>query len=310
MLKSIVALFVLNSQICHILVASFTRLSSPLNMKGDASCRTSNGVRINGKQIIFIRHGCTNMNEYLSQEGCRWGDSNFTDVFSDDQMDFYRDTTLSSLGVKQAELLCKTLSSENWRTVLENVELVVVSPLTRALQTLEIGFAPLISRAVLNNKSLKQKDEVDSSSSKLSSEVSFLAHPLAAERCYLVSDLGSETTKLSKNFPFVDFSSEFEGKVDMWWFSPDEETSNYNEWRPSGQGQIYACPGEPDIIFNNRMVKLYDWLDSRPEQTISLVCHWGVLQWFTGRDFQNCEVEKIHFDELNREGFMKRDEEA
>lgn len=38
------------------------------------------------------------------------------------------------------------------------------------------------------------------------------------------------------------------------------------------------------------MVKLVGWLRERPEQSIALVCHWGVLNWLSGgRSFENAE---------------------
>ena len=61
------------------------------------------------------------------------------------------------------------------------------------------------------------------------------------------------------------------------------------EWRPYGQGQKYACEGEPDIIFNQRMMNLYKWIQNRNESNICLVCHWGVIRWFVGCEFENCE---------------------
>lgn len=42
------------------------------------------------------------------------------------------------------------------------------------------------------------------------------------------------------------------------------------------------------------MLKLVEWLRARPEQTIALVCHWGVLNWLTGgRSFENAEFGVI-----------------
>lgn len=48
------------------------------------------------KRIVLIRHGCTYMNEYLSIPGSRWGDPNFTDVFTDpEDIAKYRDSYTS-----------------------------------------------------------------------------------------------------------------------------------------------------------------------------------------------------------------------
>ena len=121
------------------------------------------------------------------------------------------------------------------------------------------------------------------------------------EGVYLISDLGSTRGELKKAFPIVDFDSEFKDDVDNWWFTSgkDDDTEvTTPEWRPHDEGQTYACPGEPEEDFNKRMEKLYDWLSSRKEDTVALVCHWGVLDWLTGRDFENCEMQVVDFDIL------------
>lgn len=42
-------------------------------------------------------------------------------------------------------------------------------------------------------------------------------------------------------------------------------------------------------VFNARVSKLYDWLAARPESTIAVVAHWGLLHQLTGGvDFANC----------------------
>ena len=57
-------------------------------------------------------------------------------------------------------------------------------------------------------------------------------------------------------------------------------------------------------------MSLYDWLAQRPESTIALICHWGVLEWLTGYDFDNCEMRVIDFaDDMKRTGFMISDDE-
>jgi len=56
-------------------------------------------ARTRGKRIVLIRHGCTYMNEYLSQEGCRWGDAGFTDHFEEpDRTEMYQDSRLHRWG--------------------------------------------------------------------------------------------------------------------------------------------------------------------------------------------------------------------
>ena len=268
-----------------------------------------NEIPKDSKRLVLIRHGCTHMNEYLSKPGSRWGDAGFTDVFPQDD-GLYRDSPLSDKGTKQAQRL-KTYfeSSELGKELIGNIELVAVSPMKRALQTAEIGVLPHLS------------DSND--------RIPIVALPLASERLYLVSDLGSSTSYLSERFPFADFTQEFNGFEEEWWFTVKEGQSKdpsfkkssvhsfnyihkdeYVEWRPKDEGQEYACLGEPDEAFQERMVALYRWLEEREERVICLVCHWGVLDWLVGAQFENCEVRDVSFHEIRshvtKSGLLKR----
>ncbi len=283
----------------------------------------------NEKRIIFVRHGRTYMNEYLSQPGCRWGDAGFIDIGLSDEL--YRDSPLSPKGMEQAKDLCQriTLSLMNENSVnddmggnrdefyndndsivnFKDVDLVVVSPLTRSLQTFEYG--------------LKKHCIIMDENSKGGKQLPVIATPLASERVYLISDLGLPVNELKIKFPYADFTSEFDKFEEKWWFTvnsssisscdsvnnkddDDEliypfnsmESSKYVEWRPNSEGQTYACYGEPDDQFNQRMIALYEWLDSRQERNVCMVSHWGVLEYLTGMDFDNCQVKEISFEQI------------
>ena len=261
------------------------------------------------KRIVIIRHGCTYMNEYLSTPGSRWGDAGFTDIFEDPaQLDLFRDSPLSDRGIHQAKRLGARLGhlmeddpplSEMDlgldQNVIREIDLIACSPLTRALQTTELSLVPHLE---------KNDDGCP--------KVPIVALPLASERVYLISDEGQSTDQLAKQFPCVNFQSDIEdSNKDCWWFTYDGESDEpYTEWRPNGEGQTYACKGEPEADFNTRMAKLYDWLESCKESTIALVCHWGVIDWLTGEDFENCEMKIVPFESMKRTGFMLSDEEA
>jgi len=267
------------------------------------------------KKLVLIRHGCTYMNEYLSKPGNKWGDPNFTDIFSSDDGAadrLYRDTPLSERGLAQAKSLsgrlldCDMLED---RAVLEGIELIAVSPLTRALQTLEIGVLPYIRTTGVSRRNRREDDGVRSSSTtKHDRTVPIVALPLAAERLYLVSDLGSGTSTLSSQYPYVDFDTEFcsADDGDEWWYTVSDRgdggAGGYEEWRPNEDGQTYACPGEPDATFGKRMEALYDWIDGREESVVCVICHWGVLEWLTGVEFDNCEMRIVDFKDIKREG--------
>jgi len=232
------------------------------------------------KRIILIRHGCTFANEFLARPGTRWGDPTFYDCKS------LTDAKLSPRGVQQALGLRQRLS-ETPDFDIGEVDLIVVSPLTRAIHTLQLGFG------------------IDDQGNNVSTNcIPIIAQPLARERLYLCSDIGETVSSLRRSYPWINFSTEFGGKKaddSPWWYVHNDE--KYHEWRPYGEGQTYQCEGEPENDFNKRMVALYDWLDNKTEKNIVLVCHWGVLQWLTGKDYDNCEVDIVPFDHLSRSGF-------
>ena len=187
------------------------------------------------------------MNEYLSIPGSRWGDANFTDVFTDPtELAKYRDSPLSPRGIRQAERLSSRLSLDGEDSnIIGEIELIACSPLTRALQTMTIALYPHV----------------------WGSDIPIVALPQASERIYLISDLGTPIHELRKKFPIVDFSSEISTEQsETWWVSPpsDEEhsldtsssssSSSEVEWRPNNEGQTYAEPGESESAFTKRFI--------------------------------------------------------
>ena len=156
------------------------------------------------KKVVFIRHGCTHMNEYLSSNP--FGSPGFTDIFKTDEH-LYRDSPLSPRGVRQAQGLANRLGEcPEYGPLLREVDLIVVSPLTRAIQTLEIGLLPHIQSA---------KHDAPT--------VPILALPHAAERLYLISDVGKRRQELHEQYGhIVDFHHDGFDKED-WWFQHVDE---------------------------------------------------------------------------------------
>ncbi len=248
------------------------------------------------KRIVFIRHGRTHMNDFIN--GIHYGQPGFTDIFPDTEeyKEKYYDSPLGPTGWNQVHELNRrlqrlvqgdgdalaelSLSSEN-ASFLQELDLIVTSPLTRALQTMDKGLHPSV----------------------VSRDIPVVAIPQAAERIYLISDLGKTRHELRKAYSYVDFDSGFPshlGEKDIWHYVPtEEEQATYVEWRPNGEGQAYACLGEPEDHFERRMQELFQWLDSRSERTIALVCHAGVILWFLGEVVDNCDVRIVDFDGLN-----------
>lgn len=282
-------------------------------------------IQASSKKIVLIRHGRTYMNEYIGGGGVSFGQPNFTDVFSEEEQKKYHDSPLSDVGVEQAKSLNYLLRDlkhnkasdpdalgmvrklgaprhENISTFtdtdfLHDLDLVVVSPLTRALETFEMSL----------------KEHIDSREDDQPG-VRVLAMAAAAERLYLVSDLGKPRSELRLRHPSIDFDTAFayshncgiqsscdaKDSLDAWHFQVSDSIADcYEEWRPNGQGQVYACFGEPSEYFDRRMTDFYYWLESRKENCIAIVCHAGVIDWLTsGEKFSNCELRVQPFDRL------------
>jgi broad specificity phosphatase PhoE len=271
--------------------------TTDISMESDdfVSTSSSSSSSLGEKRIVLIRHGQTYMNAFIGGGGISYGQPGFTDIFeSMEDKNKYIDSPLSEIGRQQAKDLhdsfrrAKIDNNNNNKNVsttvfLQELDLVVVSPLTRALETFEIS---LYEHVKDNN-------------------IPIVAQPHAAERLYLISDVGKPTSALQLRFPYVDFDTAFNdypemvGRKDSWHFTATNDVAkNYVEWRPHGKGQVYACLGEPQDVFDRRMSTLYHWLQSRDEKCIALVCHAGVIEWLTQEIFANCEWRVVYFDSL------------
>lgn len=249
-----------------------------------AFATTSTTLSADQKTITFLRHGRTYMNEFLGgmDGGKRFGAPGFTDIFDEERrLRYYQDSPLSRIGRRQAQSLANIRPQ-----FVETCELVVVSPLTRALQTYDIGLKPHFEGR----------------------DVPVVALPEAAERLYLISDVGRPVAQLRQEYDYVDFETEMLSKMSQenqpWWYRPPQREENNDiddalhffhhiEWRPNGQGQKYAVPGEPEHAFDDRMMRLYSWLKARPESHITVVCHHGVIDWMLDIDFDNCQYRQV-----------------
>jgi hypothetical protein len=99
--------------------------------------------------LLLIRHGRSLGNEMMDQPGNQWGDPYFRDDAN------LIDSPLSPRGIEQAVALGQSCSQED----LDRIQLVIVSPLTRALQTMQLAVLP-----------------------RLPSHVPIIVHPWSAER--------------------------------------------------------------------------------------------------------------------------------
>ena len=193
--------------------------------------------------------------------------------------------------------------------------LIVTSPLTRAIETLSLGILPYINSP---SRGGVERDVGIIEEPKPIQRRRIIGQPLASERVYTASDTGREMKELRQDFPFIDFDyavdiADLGGTADttgtcsstadakhqsnQWWYTHDETNDGpYKEWRPNDGKQYYAVPGEPVEEFHQRMVELFQWIESRDEEWIILVTHWAVIRFFTGQeDVENCGVRVVDF---------------
>eukprot|EP01031_Cornospumella_fuschlensis_P031219 gene31219-37730_t len=300
--------------------------------------------------FYFLRHGITETNEFMHK--VPWGSEGFYDPG-------FFDTQLSCAGIEQCQdahralrmhknnlmvLSANLASNERPKTNshvrpqtyamttninhlsrhlaadLSNIDLLLVSPLTRTLQTATYIF--------------QHEEEV------LPANVPKISHPLLAERVYLAADTGRRKENLAHEFPH--FDHRHLPTDDDWWFKQhadfvyntythtqmlhdtDTRTSEglhhvhahyatpsaplchpYEEWRPASV-QPYPTAGEPKHFFRSRMQRARQYLLSLPYNNVVVVSHWGVIRALTGKETRNCEVLKVAGADLLSEPWVEK----
>jgi broad specificity phosphatase PhoE len=273
------------------------------NSGSSRSTVTTNTTKIT-KQLLCIRHGISVANEYMDQPGNQWGDATFRD---DPNL---IDAPLSCRGKQHTiEYLQQQLTTSSPQPncispaskLLQEIELIVVSPLTRCLETYQYGIEPILTQT--KTRTTGNGDIGSNSSSGRSLLPPVLAHPLIRERVYTSSDTGRPISVLQQEFPHFNFEECRSHTNDRWWYTGDSDTDSspppqhYEEWRPHGQGQWYAVPGEPLHVLERRLDEFDMWLSQRPEQNIMIVAHWGVLKHLSSEETEwtNAEAKVLQW---------------
>ena len=223
---------------------------------------TCHGARMATKRIIAIRHSTTECNEALAS--APWGSASFKDPL-------LWDTKLSPTGISRALGVHERLKQKKICD-LRNVEVVLSSPLSRALHTADILFGGAESEI-------------------LPLGVPKVAVPLLRERLYLSSDVGKPRSELERLFPKWKFDH-LPHDDNPWWYTRPHSVVE-KEWRPPGE---YPIPGEPEQEFHARIGELKDFIRQRPEESICIVAHWGLLRGLFGINAANCEIFDLTTD--------------
>lgn len=161
------------------------------------------------------------------------------------------DTMLTQEGRRQATALQSRVAR-----LSPEPQLLLCSPLSRALETAELAFArlPALPRLVVRS---------------------------ARERIFHASDCGRPPAVLKQCFPS--------------WGGFDELPACW--WHDSGEApESYALEAEENL--ERRVAALLAFVAERPEQSIAVVSHWGVLRALTGVEFDNCELRSVDLEAL------------
>lgn len=185
-------------------------------------------------RIICIRHGESTFNAAHRATGV---DPN------------HRDARLTPRGEAQAREARKGLRDIPF-------ELVVVSPLTRAIQTAALAFEGHPSQP------------------------RFLVEVLHRECQESSCDVGRAASELAADFPHLDVGH----LPEVWWHAED------------GAAMTFGLPIEPRPLFDRRVAAFREWLRARPEKTIAVVGHGTFFYHLTGTFLENCATIELDLD--------------
>ncbi|KAJ1492634.1 histidine phosphatase superfamily [Baffinella frigidus] len=149
------------------------------------------------KEITFVRHGVTEMNEFLGKKS--YGSTGFEDPG-------YYDTRLTPRGMNQATELNKVLRGEHEEGG-QQMELLVASPLHRTLHTATLAFGGL-------------------------EHIPRVVNPMVRERMWLSSDVGSDPEALQAEFG--EHGWDCSALPKRWWYHNDNWAKE-TEWRAPGK---------------------------------------------------------------------------
>lgn len=216
------------------------------------------------KKIFLIRHGHSTFNAWRSKtlRTCTCCIARWT----------AQDAPLSERGRAQVQALHREVAKRGLR---EEVQLLVTSPLTRALDTAIGGF-------FFRNGA----GAGESSGEGAPDALPLIALPLVAERLDTACDIGRPRSVLQGEYPRVDFSLVEE----HWWYGGADNFP--------AEGQRHDR--EPTECCKQRVAELMRWLVARPESCIAVVGHSAFFKAMTGSatKMDNCAIVEI---ELTRE---------
>jgi len=205
------------------------------------------------KIVSFIRHGQSEANHLCDIQGNAKG---------------CWDPHITELGVSQAKKRAEELAKT---PELYDFELIVVSPMTRTLETCVNALVDYIGK------------------------VPIIAQPLVAEQLTECDDIGKPPKvikELWSEYP-IDFGL-LPDKPEVWWYpGPKAVISNPENETMESQQKVYLSEEgeweEPWELVLERAHKFENWLRERTEQHICVVSHGGFIEALVGTTLGNAE---------------------
>eukprot|EP01130_Rhizamoeba_saxonica_P009186 TRINITY_DN3739_c0_g2_i1.p1 TRINITY_DN3739_c0_g2~~TRINITY_DN3739_c0_g2_i1.p1 ORF type:complete len:203 (+),score=36.18 TRINITY_DN3739_c0_g2_i1:373-981(+) len=192
-------------------------------------------------QLYLIRHAESTHNRFRTDYPERL-----------DEDPFFFDAGLSPLGVEQATKLSKTLDI--------HPELIVVSPLLRALDTLNIIFSHYEKMPPV------------------------IVLPIVSEAIDNACDIGTPTSMLKELHPDFNFEHLEE---EIWFYAPDNVTAlNYKD-----EFLAHRWSEDHDIM-HQKIDSFKEWIKQRKEKSIAVIGHSMYFKIFLNAEekLANCEV--------------------
>ncbi|CCI46094.1 unnamed protein product [Albugo candida] len=216
------------------------------------------------KVLYCIRHGESMYNEWRKRSLL-----NFSWIYVRDPMIF--DSPLTSKGQKEAQLLCQKIKREDIHT---KVQVIVCSPLTRAIQTALEAFKGC--------------------------EIPIVLEPLCREELGTACDVGSSPDELEKAFSHASEALDFSNLALLWWLPSSKQADS------NGSIQLPKTPSEVTLIreckkeLERRIEEFVKSLMALPQQHIAIVGHSGYFKKMLRmqRKLNNCEMHIVTLDQV------------
>lgn len=210
---------------------------------------------IQTKNIYYIRHAQAEHNAYKKMQINGGINKDQTKSKS------FNDPILTELGISQTKTIMKTLSK-----IGINFEVVFVSPLKRAIQTMT------------NIQSIFKENQTKKIMTDLIREALTLSN----------KNIGMSKDEMKKNYFDIDIS--YISK-NLWWFDTEEEELK----------GIYQHEAENLELFKLRVVLFLFWIVFRKEKNILVISHSKVFKAIMKKKIANADVVLLDKDIIGKE---------